>query len=658
MNFNISGALRTHTGRHKLFIGSVAAVLVTAMAASIYVAIKTNNDREEATELMHSGLNLLAEGKVYEGLNLLESAQSKSPQVCQRLTNNWGFHGNSWNKDNLPPELALKRLDGIKVLRKSDQWIDGERIKLLKQLKRLKPVTDYYETIAKPWCGCDITIKTRTDVLSDDGNLANLLWQQNRKAEAMAKIDRAVALFPWNTDIRELATKIYKDQNQPEKLKLLQQRNLSDEELLSFTKSANDYTDSTNKTKLKAFDKLLNKHSWCAAALLLRSKSYEEANQPGKAIEDANRVIAIYPDLAEGYYRRGEIFESVRNYQRASDDFLTALKTLPNSETLQEKKFEIAEHLNQNDVVLRLLDEKIKSHPNNLDLYKDKSELLKSLNRWKLAERVINEAIPLAELEMRCDRLVSFYEVAEVYDSSAHNAVLEFKKQKADLRHAEGDTEGAIEILDKLIKTYPADLSVRDLKIRYLVDSKKYNAALASMNETMALQGPSITIPIVSQLNPNQSLFDSASLYELPRDGSINNDAVTRLATRAEIYKALKDKNNELKDRREKLHLERLDLNGYSNAPQYLNALSKAIDLPDKAIATNVLERFLKKQKTAGSDESNNLLGATDISNFCREIEDTDNHALAIEILNRLDNELQEKFEVIGSTRAHLQDRL
>lgn len=640
--------MNSHSSRHKMFIGSIGVLLVAALGVMSYVAVHSVNDHDEAVKLLHSGLDLLANGKTEEGMRQLEIADSKSPHVCQQLTNNWGCNGPTWNSDNLAPELSLTRLEGIRVLRFDEPWVVEERAKLLHSLSRTNAVIDLQQRQQNPWYFTDTTIAGISDVMPTDAEQANLLWTQNRKAEAVAKIDRAVALYPWNKETRALAQKIYNSQKQFDKLRLLEKRNLTADEQQSLASSSTSYNDESRADNLEAINKILAVHPWCATALICRSAFFLEAHQPAKAKADANSILTLYPGLAEGHVRLAKVYEQANDGKSALKEYEAALKSMPHSSELISAKCTQAKSLKLADKVLQAQNETIALEPNNIDLYKEKAEYLQSINRFKDAEAVVDQAIPIARFQQRCRKLLSYGDYDQ-YTLTANSAKLvDLEILKSNLRESQNDNVGAVATIDLLLKELPDNMQLRDQKTQVLIDAKKFEQALASVNEAIEKQEPSITVPLVGSFTVTNNIEDASALYELPSGGRVSSDAMNHLEKRIEIYQGLKDRTNELKDRHSLLQLKRLSITDLDSPSQYLWVLQTALELPNRDVALNVVDRLCKQKK---------VVSKADIKSFCEEVQTSEypDTKLVAEVIDRLESGLTTKFPLLSETRAAVQ---
>lgn len=649
----MSFTLKSHNSRHKLFIGSIAVLLVAALGQSTNLAIQSINDREEAEKLLYSGLDLIGEGKIEEGLAKLESADSKSPRICYQLTASSYTYNNAegCDQESLHPELKLKRLNGIKFLRGDDHWVDEERIKLLEELNNEKEVITLKERELYPWYSSnDTTVIGVDDSLPKDAELARLLWTQNRKAEAIARIDRAVILYPWNIKTRELAEKIYKDQKQTGKLRLIAKGELSDEEVSAIANVATSYNENNRAGNLSKLDRILEKHPWCATALIIRSATHLESQNTKKAIADADKILALYPGLAEGYYRRAKAQEELGDHRRACADYESALQTMPNSSELLVDWTNQAIELKLNDKVLQSKTLAIKLAPHKLELYKEKAEFLQSIGRVGEAEKVIDQALPIARMQKRCNKLTAYSEYAYEY-SEQHNQLIELLRLKAELRWLQADQNGAIDILSAALVDFPEDKSLREKKTEYLLKAKKLDLALASINESISRQGQAISLPILSSFNISTNVEDAINLYELPTGGNVSHEAIANLETRIKIYAAMNDKANQRKDQLSLLHLKRLELESSDNLSDYVFVLESALDLSDRAAALNIAERLSKSDKKPEPDDAS-------LDLLYEKLQTTTDVNLALEVLNRLETGKLANSDELAEAKAMLQARV
>lgn len=608
-------------------------------------------ERDEALKQLHSGLDLMAEGKLEEGLQKLESADLKSPHICQTMTG-WDCNGQSCDSGDLAPELRLKRLEGVRILRSEEPWVTDERSNLLQSLARWDEVIDMKLKEQNPWYLNDTNVISPTAALPDDAELAKLYWQQHRNAEAMAKIDRAVALYPWNIETRNLAEKIYKSLKQRDKLKLLEQRNLTDEEVQALTSASTSYNDTTKTHNLKTLNNILAAHPWCATALICRSANHLESKETKQSMQDANTVLALYPGLAEGYVGRAKVYEELQKPSDALRDYENALKSMPYSHELINARRTQAKSLKLTDKVLQTLDDDIKANPRNFELYKDKAEFLQTLNRFKDAEITLDSAIPLAQYQRRCRKLLRYGDYDRYQYDYDSTKLVELYKLKAEVRAAQNDIDGAIKTLDSLLAELPKNTELLNEKIRLLIDAKKFDQALLVVNNLIADQEKAISLPIVGWFNLTDSTNDGSGFYELPTGGRVSYEATSNLEKRIEIYKGLNDRKNELSDRHALLQLKRLDLSESDNPSQFFCVLQDAVELPDRDVALNITDRLCKHKNTAINTE--------DIRSFCDQLSysETLDPKLTIEVIDRLDSGLKSKFPQLADSRAAMEAKL
>ena len=85
---------------------------------------------------------------------------------------------------------------------------------------------------------------------------------------------------------------------------------------------------------LKDYIEVLNR-----AQKTLNRELYEEA------IRDYNNIIKDYPDGALPYYKRGEVYRTLKNYANAIEDFKKACELNPNKEIYKNAIFSIAQRI-------------------------------------------------------------------------------------------------------------------------------------------------------------------------------------------------------------------------------------------------------------------------------------------------------------------------
>ncbi len=648
----VSFSLKSHSNRHKIFIGSIGVLLVSALGVTSNLAMRSIGDQEAAVKQLHSGLDLMADGKLEEGLQLLEAADAKSPHICQTMTNGWDYSGQTYNSDNLPPELRLKRLDGLRILRNEEPWVSEERSKLLESLSQWDKVIDIKLKNQNPWYLSTTNVTGVSEPLPGDSALANLYWQQHRDAEALAQIDRAVALYPWNTETRALAEKIYKSQKQLNKLKLLEQRNMTEDEVQTLISSASSYNDESKAKNLKALNNILAAHPWCAAALICRSANYLESKKTKQSMQDANAILALYPGLAEGYVRRAKVYEELQKPSDALRDYENALKSMPYSHELINEKRTQAKSLKLTDKILQTLDDDINSDPRNVEFYKDKAEFLQTINRFKDAEATVDKGIALGQFERRCRRVLRYGDYDRYQDDFNSTKLIELYKVKADVRASQNDYDGAVKTIDSLLVEIPKNSELLNKKVRLLIDAKKFDQALVVVNNLIADQEKAISLPIVGWFNLTDSTNDGSGIYEMPSGGHVSYEATSNLEKRIEIYAGLKDRANELKDRHSLLQLQRLELTETDQPSRYFSVMCDALELPDRDVALNIADRLCKHKKSVTTTE--------DIKNFCEQLSYRDriDPELTIEVLDRLDTGLLTKFPELSDSRAAMEAKL
>jgi tetratricopeptide (TPR) repeat protein len=618
-------------------MATLACLLTTALGLSIVGAKQNSEDNDQALKLVRSGLDLLAEGKIEEGLGKLELANKKSPQVCEKMTRGW-WDGEeaSWKGDNLTAERALKRLQGIKFIRPEENWVFAEENLLRKEIsrlaptienteKQLKPVGDSYERQLSPWShsfpGGVVGVG---DALPAEGELAKNLWERNRKDEAIVHVDRLVALFPWNDSVREVAMRMYKAQKQNSKIQALEFKKLTPAEVKSLTDSFQPYDDSTNHVKCDALNQVLKNHPWCTLALVIRSQNYLKENHPKKAIDDANQILAMHPGLAEGHVLRAKAYEMLKLNQKALDDYNAVRRTMPLSDECRGFREAVCERLKLAHEVLKIKDAEIRLNPHHIKLYKDKADFLRRGNKLKESEKVLDEAIPLAERQHRAQRLI---EGADYEYAPSKLILAELMTDKAQIRSWLHDTKGAINVVNKLIAKNPQDLKLLELKTKFLVDAGQYDLGLATINEAIARQDGPITMPSLWGIKLPGTAGDGSSWKALPPGCSVNHDAISRLETKIQIYQKMQNRDAELKARLQKLTLQRLELTDIDPDYLYFETILAAIDISERDIAFDLVDRVCKNTTHRKS---------LDVESFCALIYETKNPALAIEVLDKL----------------------
>lgn len=618
---NIAARLQSQGFRHKLIVCTVVVSVTGALGFCISAVFRSETDRKEAVNLLNQGLDSIADGNFDKAVEQLQAADSKEKGIVYRAADSY-YTTTDEHQQMIPPEQRLDRLKAIEKLIPDAYGLREKKISLLKELKRYDELEELYRNDCK-LLNTEIGVYFREDQVPGEVELAELLWQRNKKAEAMKAIERPAALFPCNKEIFALANKIYTDQKQIDKLDLIRRQQLSDDDAALITETANIYG-LARKSGVEKLNGLLKRHPSSVAALLIRGEHRRLLGDDAAALSDANAALALCPNLPEALSLRSEIYEGdMENYRGAIDDCTLALKSLPNDTELIERRLNAASSLENFDLALRDCDLLIKLKPDDEDQLKEKADQLRTMHRYEEADGVLDSAIAVAKRNIRLDS------IRNCGDFHNPNKVHELMRCKIELKYETSDYDGAFRAISKLIEENP-EAPDYELKSDILMQMNRPKEALDAINSAIKLEGSPVQgNSLISWLTSGPR---TDSYRELRPGAYVKYRALILLDKRAIIYDALNNKAAARASRCERLRLMKLEADS-EDTSSFLDVIALAVELNERSTAIEALETF---KKAFGDPLKRPEQYLDCLDSFCGEIETSDNPALASEVMEQL----------------------
>jgi len=119
-----------------------------------------------------------------------------------------------------------------------------------------------------------------------------------------------------------------------------------------------------------------------------------ECTDPKRAVKYLNNAIKLNPNYVDAYGIRGDIYENLRQYQRAIEDFNQEIRLKPNAEIYYTRGTTYFK-LNNYQRAIEDFSETIRLQPNNADAYKNRGVTYKLLLQYQRAIEDFNKVISL-----------------------------------------------------------------------------------------------------------------------------------------------------------------------------------------------------------------------------------------------------------------------
>jgi tetratricopeptide (TPR) repeat protein len=186
-----------------------------------------------------------------------------------------------------------------------------------------------------------------------------------------------------------------------------------------------------------------------------------ETNTGAKVKEEADRAIALQPELGEAWLAQGVYrYRVLRDFQGALQSYEEALRRLPNSAFVLEQMGHLERRLGQFDAAQKHYEVAVQLDPRNIGILSTVADTLQSLRRF-------------AEAQTMLDRVLEI--------SPGNESVL---ARKAAIFQGQGRLKEAAEVLAKI----PANSKEDDVTIQRFVqlyDERQFDEAIAYVQHNM-----------------------------------------------------------------------------------------------------------------------------------------------------------------------------
>ncbi len=231
---------------------------------------------------------------------------------------------------------------------------------------------------------------------------------------------------------------------------------------------------------------------------------YAEATQAyqsqdfSRAIASYERLIALQPDHAEAYYRRGNALKDLGQPQAALASYDAALQYKPDFQYAWCNRGFIQQSLGLHEAALSSFDQAIRLDPNDIIAHANRSSLLQILSRWpealashdrvlalnpRLVQVWVHRGNVLRELRQPEAALASYRKALELHAGSAEahyncGVLLELMQQP----------QAALASYDRAIESYPDFYQAHYNRAGLLKKSKQPQSALAAYECAIAIK--------------------------------------------------------------------------------------------------------------------------------------------------------------------------
>lgn len=563
MSNRFSGSM----GRHKFIIGILMVFALSGALFACYWVVQNDRNGIPAGKLFDEAIILLAQDRRKEALEKFEAAEKLQPGIC-KARSDW-FNSHEFETKEPLQLTGYRKLVRVNIVDLGASGLSKE------QQARL-----YRERLA-PFLSSPCSIPNEYEMRNLTEMQLFSLYEKDKPSDALAMLDRAATLYSFSDSIFASAQKLYSERNMQDKLRFLRANRLSREDEEDLRQIGNSPLTSGQWTIL---NRIVNKYPNNPLPLLYRINAQLVASGSRSlqnAIADCNRVIALCPDLADGYDARGRVYQRLDKLEESLADFDEASKRMPDSIDLLKSQAAVAEKLKRTKDALAFLDRIILLSPFDQNAMTEKAEYLYRVGDYNQTEQAINQAIEVATMAKRLDSLAGYAESAgfsigpgALFTEVGTNGL---RQGLARVRTKKGDYEGALAIVEELLESEPQLATNYDIKADVLLLSKQPALARDAAVRALEIQKSPVERSDNNSLFPSEPVLTPPTTFEpgmLPRDGAI--ERYERLAT---IYDALHDSANAEKQRRNKLML--LKLNVYSE-PYNDFLLSTLIDYADR----------------------------------------------------------------------------
>jgi tetratricopeptide (TPR) repeat protein len=231
---------------------------------------------------------------------------------------------------------------------------------------------------------------------------------------------------------------------------------------------------------------------------------YAEASQAyqakdfGRAISLCERIIALQPDHAEAYYKRGNALKDLGQPQAALASYDAAVQHKPDFQYAWCNRGFIQQSLGLHEAALGSFDQAIKLNPDDIITHANRGSLLQGMSRWREAlashDRVLALNPQLFQTWLHRGNVLRELRQLEAALAS-HRKALELKPDCAEAHYNCGvllelmqQPEAALASYDHAIESYPQFHQAHYNRAGLLKKSKQPQSALAAYERTIAIK--------------------------------------------------------------------------------------------------------------------------------------------------------------------------
>jgi tetratricopeptide (TPR) repeat protein len=562
---NMSNRFSGSMGLHKLLTGAlVVAALVGTLIACVWV-VQKNNNSAPAHKLFTEAMHLLARNQLIPAVRKLEEAEKLQAGIIASQRDALYESGGD----------AL-RLTGLrKLFQVPIEDLETTGLSIAEQISETRKKLT-------PWSDTGNLIPNGDGLNTVEMKLFTLHKKQG-SPDAIAILDRAVALYSFDPQVFLQAGQYYEQKDLRAKLQALNDEHLSQADVnalsLMLSKSL---TDDMRRT----LDGIIVRNPKSIIPLLVRINYLNAAGGDvfsKRALADAELVIRLHPELPEGYNARALTHSNMHMYKESFADLSEALKRMPACVSLLHTRADVAKELKMNNAVLADLDSALEIEPLDVLTMVEKANFLGAIGDLPQAQKVIENAVEVAKAKERLDSLAGVHLSFERAGFASVDGPLVLDIDEIGLRQGlarlkaqQRNYEGALLLVEDLIRENPSIVSNHDLKADICVRSGDPKTALAAGMRALELQKSPVQTSSQSIFPQEVSLTPPVSFTS---EMSVTNGAIERYERLATIYDALGDSTSADKQRRNKLSLLKLKL---YREPANQNCLTEVIEHADR----------------------------------------------------------------------------
>lgn len=567
MSNRLSGSM----GRHKIITGAILIVVLSGGLWACFWVVQNDRNGVPAGKLFDEAIILIAHEKRKEALEKFEAAERLQPGVCRTRIAQFNANRHASQPATQPAlqKAGYRKFAGINIINEAASDLSNDEQATL------------YRSRLAPWLSSPCSIPFDHDAMDIPEMRLFSLFEHDKPTYALTMLDRAAALYSYNDSIFDCAQKVYSERHMQERLLALRANRLSREDQDELRQIVNEPLTTGQAAIL---NRIIARNPKNPLPLLYRINAELASGRPcpaQTAIADCNRVIALCPELPEGYDARGRVHQRMDKLEASLADFTEASKRMPDCINLLRSQATVAEKLKRSKEVLVYLDRIVSLSPGDLNAMTEKAEFLYQVGDYRLAEQAITQTLEVATVAKRLESLAGYLDYSGFSVGSGPlfttNGISGLRQGLARVKVKQKEYSSALAIVDELIKSEPQSASNYDIKADVLLQSNEPELAKAAAIRALEVQKSPVQRVATNSLFPSEPVLTPPLNFQpgmLPTDGAI--ERYERLAT---IYDALHDGANAEKQRRNKLML--LKLNVYSE-PYNDFLLSTLIDYADR----------------------------------------------------------------------------